>query len=97
MEKQTTNYVTIKCPYCGAEYTLDEIYLAKYITGKSKQLMKDPTGKILLAEFELEPDLTEIFNCDYCHKDFNVDLEIKTTTSSVKEELDFSTESASLI
>lgn len=41
------NFVKITCPYCKAEYTLDEIYIGKYITGHSKDIIKDPTGKII--------------------------------------------------
>jgi hypothetical protein len=41
------NFVKIICPYCKAEYTLDEIYIGKYITGHSKDIIKDPTGKII--------------------------------------------------
>ena len=96
MEKNT-NIIKVKCPHCGAEYTIDEIYLAQYITGKSKNVIKDAAGTILHVDYDLEPDLAELFTCEYCNKDFKVDLDIKTKTSAVDEEVDFSTNSASLI
>ena len=95
MEKNL-NFISIKCPYCAAEYTLAEIYIPKYITGKGN-IIKDPAGKILGIDYGLEPDLTEQYNCDYCHKDFNVELDIKANSSPVREELDFSVETASLV
>ena len=96
MEKSQTNYITIKCPHCGAEYVLDEIFIAKYITGKSNKPLKDTTGKILAIDFIEDPDLTELYHCDFCKKDFNVELDIKVKTSAVNEELDFSTDKVSL-
>lgn len=91
-----TNYTILKCPHCGAEYTLDEIFFPKSITGKSKRPYKDPTGKILRIDLEEEQDLVESFNCDYCNKDFKVTLEIKAKSSNVSEELDFTTDRVSL-
>lgn len=96
MEKKSLNFVSIKCPYCAAEYTLADIYIPKYITGCGTAI-KDPTGKIIGIDYSTEPDLTEQYNCDYCNKDFNIDLKIEAKASPVREELDFSTEITSLM
>ena len=37
----------IKCPHCGYEYTLEELFLASDILGKPRDLVRDPLGKIL--------------------------------------------------
>ena len=91
------NFVKITCPYCKAEYTLDEIYIGKYITGHSKDIIKDPTGKIIATTWVEEPDITESFKCDYCNKEFEVELEIKAGSKEIDDMLDFSKGTVSLI
>ena len=93
---ENTNTVIIKCPHCGAQYTLDEIYISKYLTGKSATVVKDALGKILYIDFEEQPDLSEKFNCEYCNKDFNVTLNITATSKKVEDEIDFSNNVVSL-
>ncbi len=90
-------FIKITCPHCGAEYTLDEIYISKYLTGASNAVVKNALGKILAVDYDEEPDLSEQYICDYCNKEFNVDLEIKVKTEDVEEEVNFtSTEPVSL-
>ena len=91
------NFVKITCPYCKAEYTLDESYIGKYITGHSKDIIKDPTGKIIATTWTEEPDITESFKCDYCNKEFEVELEIKAVSKEIDDMLDFSKGTVSLI
>lgn len=91
------NFVKIKCPHCGAEYTLGEIYISKYITGQSKDIIKDPTGKIIATTWAENPDLKETYNCDFCNRDFNVELDIKATSKELEEVVDFSKDTVSLI
>ncbi len=98
MEKnlERNNSVIVKCPHCGAEYTLDEIFIPTGILGKSSTVVKDALGKILYIEWEEEPDQSETFNCDFCKKDFSVSLDIKNKSNKLEEEVDFSKTSVSL-
>ena len=91
------NYITVKCPHCGAEYTLDELFMPNSLLGKTKNIIKDPSGKIIGIEW-LEPqDTTENYICDYCDKSFDVILDLKARTALPDEEDDFSTDITSLI
>ncbi len=86
----------IKCPHCGAEYTLDEIFIPKAFFGRSSTVVRDALGKILTVEFEEDPDYTETYNCDYCKKDFTVTIEPKIKSDEPEEILDFSKKTVSL-
>lgn len=88
---------TIVCPHCRAEYTLDEIYIANYVIGKSKRVLKDNAGKILDVEYKIKPDLIETYNCDYCKRDFKIALDLSASTATLPDELDFSKDEVSLI
>lgn len=88
---------TIVCPHCGAEYTLDEIYIANYVIGKSKRVLKDSSGKILDVEYKIKPDLAETYNCEYCKHDFSTTLDLTVAVNTLPDELDFSKEEVSLI
>ena len=94
---KNVSFVKIVCPHCKAEYTLDEIYIGKYITGRSKEIIKDPLGKIIATTWLEEPDVNETFRCNYCNRDFNVTLDITSESSELNELLDFSKDTASLI
>lgn len=88
----------IKCPHCGAEYTLDEVFYPSDICGFPRDIVKDPTGRILYVgnwKGE-EPSYKENFTCEYCGKPFNVELKITTTTTKEDEALDFSNLTSSL-
>lgn len=92
----TKENIIIKCPHCGAEYTLDEIFLPKSFFGRSSTVTKDALGHILYVEWEENPDLSETYNCDFCKKDFDTTLDVKTKSNKVEEILDFSKDSVSI-
>lgn len=95
-----TTKLTVRCPHCGMEYSLDELFVSKYILGRSDHVVRDPLGNIILIDYITEdskPYLTEQYICDGCNKQFNVELTIKAKAEAPDEETDFSTESASLL
>ena len=51
MEKKQ-NWVTIKCIHCGAELHPSEIFMPEDLTGRPKNIIRDPLGKILYVEWE---------------------------------------------
>lgn len=61
----------IVCPYCGAEYLPEEIYIPSDFLGSVKDIVKDDQGKIL--SFVGQPmNLKEEYTCDSCNHRFSV-------------------------
>lgn len=88
--------VKIVCPHCGAEYLMAEIFMQEDIFEKDVKIIKDEKGIIKQVIGDL-PEYHSSYICDYCNKEFNVDLEIKVKTEDVEEEVNFtSTEPVSL-
>jgi len=90
----------IKCPYCGYEYTIDEIFVKGELIGQSHRRIKDPLGKILAVDYgdeENEPQLIEHYICDGCNKEFEIEATITCKSRAVDETLDFQNESVSLL
>lgn len=61
----------IICPVCGAEYTMQEIFIPKYFCGTITNVEKDASGRIIEYTGE-DMDLKESYRCDYCNSKFNV-------------------------
>lgn len=90
MEEKKVPY--IKCPHCGHEYTADEIFVGTELIGVSKNVIKDPLGKILYVEYadqEDEPCLVEHYICDGCGRDFVIEADLTFKTHEQEEEKDF--------
>lgn len=89
----------ITCPHCKAQYLPCEIYSPEYFFGKTDDLVKDPTGKIIYQDYkeDWEPDTTEQYTCDFCNRPFIVEGTATFKTKAVKEELDFSDLNVSLL
>lgn len=90
----------IKCPYCGYEYTIDEIFVKGELIGQSHRRVKDTFGKILAVDYgdeENEPQLIEHYICDGCDKEFVVEATINCKTKPIDEAVDFKNESVSLL
>ena len=68
-------------------------------TGTPDSVVKDAAGKILYADYieDEEPCAKESFVCDNCGKPFTVEPIISYKVGKAAEELDFSTESVSLL
>ncbi len=65
------NEITIKCPYCDAEYLPAEIYIPKYLVGHPTDIERDYTHRIIVYS-GTSVNGVETYNCDYCHKTFKV-------------------------
>lgn len=60
----------IKCPYCGAEYLPEEIFMGDEFLG-NREIVKDENGKITIVG-GIEPELSSSYVCDCCNKRFIV-------------------------
>ena len=82
----TANLI-IKCPHCGAEYLLEEIFYPEDIFGETSNgkylTVKDENGRILSTEST--KNLKQTYTCDYCDKDFEVTLNISNTTRPITD------------
>ena len=74
----------IKCPYCGAEYLPEEIFLGDEFLG-NRQVEKLENGKIDFVNGK-EPELMSSYICDYCNKEFRVKATIHF--ESLKDEFE---------
>lgn len=90
----------IKCPNCGCEYNIDEIFVPSSLVGKSHRVIKNEEGKILYIDYVSEddkPDYTERYKCDNCDTDFVVEAKITFTSKLLSAAEDFQNESVSLL
>lgn len=97
--KQEINLPIIKCPHCGYEYHLSEIFYPEDFTGTPDQIIKDALGKILYLDYKegKEPVPQTQFICDGCNKPFIASIGITVKSKEEVEELDFSEEYVSLL
>lgn len=79
----------VKCPDCGREYTLDEIFIPNSLVGKTKEVMRTTEGKIDYIQYEVTPDLDEKYICDKCGATLvfhaNIDVSVTKATKKTKE------------
>lgn len=90
----------IKCPNCGCEYNIDEIFIPGSLVGKSHRVIKNEDGKILYIDYLSEddkPDYTERYKCDQCDSEFTVEAKITFSTKSLAVSDNFQNESVSLL
>ena len=80
----TKDFVIIKCPKCGYEYTAAEVFFPKDLLGYPNNIIRDDNGKILLVEGK-QPALTETYICDNCETTFKAQLCIEAKTSYNKD------------
>lgn len=78
----------IICPYCEVEYLPGEIYLPKHFLGQPKDIDKDITGAVLLAD-GIPQNLKETYTCDKCQKTFTVTAKIDYTTTPANNDLEY--------
>lgn len=88
-----------RCPHCGCEYHMAEIFMPDDVTGRVRNAIKDPLGKMIYVEYEDdgEPCLTQRYCCDQCGMDFVAEAIVSIKSRPVAEEADFSEEYASLL
>lgn len=89
----------IKCPHCGWEYAPSEIFMPGDIEGKASSVVRDALGKALYVGYEegKEPCSKTEYVCDGCGKAFSVEPTVSYRATKAPEELDFSSDEASLI
>lgn len=69
----------IKCPNCGWEYTLAEIFYPKYVLGNPKDIERTSDGKIV-EYYGHSPELEETYKCDNCSCSFKTHLAFSHTS-----------------
>lgn len=77
----------IVCPYCGYEYSPEEIYIPEAFFGRAKNIERDNAGKIIYFVGK-GMDLNESYRCDKCNTKFKVKCDLKFYATS--EAKDFS-------
>lgn len=87
----------IKCPHCGYEYLIDEIFMPSDLMGKSTGIIRDALGKILYSEYKEEPIMTQSYICDHCNRQFVVEATLTLKEKEEEEEKDFSQPYVSLL
>lgn len=70
------NNWVIKCPHCGAEYVLCEIFYPEDLVKQTKELIKDEEGKIIFIRDDITPETIESYICDHCDKAFKIKAKI---------------------
>lgn len=83
----------ITCPYCGAEYLPQELYIPSDFLPKFDDLVKDDEGKIVAA-YERPMNTHEEYTCDCCGHRFQVEAKVEFTASKIdKHDFNFNYES----
>ena len=86
------NYYKIRCPHCGYEYLLSEIFDTEDVLGTPSNIMRDDDGKIIFVEGE-QPITKQVWCCDKCGSKFQVSVDLSTWESALypskDEEEDF--------
>lgn len=80
----TRDFIVIKCPKCGYEYTAAEIFFPQDLLGKPNNIIRDDKGHIMLVEGE-QPCLTEEYECEHCGTTFKTTLSIISESKYNKE------------
>jgi DNA-directed RNA polymerase subunit RPC12/RpoP len=74
----------ITCPYCGAEYLPQELYIPSDFLPKYDDLVRDDSGKIVAA-YNMPMNLHEEYECVCCGHRFQIDADVKFTVSKIEE------------
>ena len=89
----------ISCPHCKYQFHPAEIFLPVDFTGKPEEIIKDSLGKILYVDYQknYEPVSVEHFTCENCGRPFVVEVNVSYKAKKEAEELDFSSQTVSLL
>ncbi len=91
MKIKEERLITIRCPFCGAQYLPAEIYLPDAFLGKPSIIDKT-TDTSTIIDFEGKSmDLNETYQCDKCNTTFNVCAKVQFNTY-IDEKKNFTTE-----
>lgn len=88
----------VKCPHCGWEYLLGEVYYPENTIGQPSNIIRDPLGKILYEEYEdgNKPLAEDKFVCENCDRPFIVELTTTVKVRAEEPELDFTEKTVQL-
>lgn len=75
MENIKEGNVIFKCPKCGMEYAIGEVFYPDDLLGIPRNVIRDDNGKIIFIEGK-KPVLEEDWECEKCGCDFKVRLDI---------------------
>lgn len=73
------NYLKIRCPKCGYEYHVAEIFFPEDILGKPINIVRDDNNKIIWCEGD-DSSSEEQWECYNCGTTFKVKLNIDCET-----------------
>lgn len=76
--------VKIKCPNCGSEYLISEIFYSDDLLDNPEVIIRDEENKILDIIGE-KATYKEEYTCDFCNTPFEVLLEIKPKVVASKK------------
>ena len=92
-------WTVIKCPHCGAEYVPAEIFMPGDLVGRTDSVIKDALGKTIYVDYleDEQPATSETYTCDICGHTFIVEPVIQYKVKKQTEELDFGSDTVSLL
>lgn len=80
--------IIIKCPKCGQEYLMEEIYYPQEFFGYPLNIIRDEKGKIIYYSNEsINP--VETYTCDNCDCKFEVTAKITFDTKICDSDNEF--------
>ena len=80
------NFITVRCPKCGREYTLAEIFYPSDLLGEPNNIIREDDGKIMLIEGD-RPSYQQEYECDNCGTVFTTRVELTADTIKSKPDI----------
>lgn len=71
--------IKIKCPKCGYEYFVGEIFFSEDLLGTPTNIIRDKNGNIISSQGEL-PSFKQEFECDHCGAMLSLKANLKVST-----------------
>lgn len=98
MKNELQDKCIIKCPFCGAEYLPGELLIPNNVVGQPSQVTRDSFNHIIYYEYleNREPLAKEKYVCDFCGREFVINIKPSYTTNKQDELLDFTVNSVNL-
>ena len=78
--------IVIKCPHCGCEYMVAEIFTSEFL-GHPGKVIRDENG-VILGYDGTDVDLSESYICDRCDKEFKVDASLSFKVTKINNVFD---------
>lgn len=84
LENLDVNNCIIRCPVCGQEYLIAEIFLPEDFLGNPSNIVKRVDGKI---DFYLgeKPSFETSYCCDNCNTTFDIKAKVAFETTARKD------------